>query len=518
MKKWGVILGSLLGAVAFILLLFFVGRGVYHSFSLNKHGDNSPRTEEKKEEKVPESIDVEKLEILTEDEVNMEVEDAAIRDVEQESTYVNSMELLPSLKNERATVSKNHVRVEDFPKSFASDEQKTITITSKDGKKATIAVPKEVTIFPVAKEESATIPVQLEVTGDKDLIKNIGLSSSDSSRVQLSENKGTETTLTCVDNAKAGDCSLSIYVSYQYSKKSKSTEEMSVRVHVDNMADWSSPIYDDTGAPLYLDAEGQTVARICDYVGRNHFYGDKKTMGWQEADGHSYYYSAAGIPVTGLQRIGGITYTFDDEGVLIDSSGERGIDVSRYQKDIDWNQVASSGVSFAIIRCGFRGAVGGNLVTDAYFKQNIERAKAAGVRVGVYFFTQAITETEAAEEAAMALSLCEKYSLDLPIFIDSEGAVNGRANDLDAEKRTRILKSFCDTVTQGGRAAGVYASKSWYEHNLHAKDLEKYVIWVAQYNTECTYYGKIDYWQYSSKEQIPGIVGDVDVDVIYTKR
>ena len=194
---------------------------------------------------------------------------------------------------------------------------------------------------------------------------------------------------------------------------------------------------------------------------------------------------------------------------------EKGIDVSLYQKEIDWEQVAASGVTFAIIRCGFRGAVTGKLVEDSYFRRNMEGAKAAGIRVGVYFFTQAISEEEAIEEANMVLSLCKNYTLDLPIFIDTENAVDGRANGLDNRTRTNYIKKFCDTIQSNGYTPGVYASKNWYYEKVYAKELENYCNWVAQYSDVCDYEGKKDFWQYSSKEQINGIQGNVDVNIRY---
>ncbi|MBR5317656.1 MAG: glycoside hydrolase family 25 protein, partial [Lachnospiraceae bacterium] len=167
-----------------------------------------------------------------------------------------------------------------------------------------------------------------------------------------------------------------------------------------------------------------------------------------------------------------------------------------------------------IIRCGFRGSASGRMVEDSFFRRNIEGAIAEGIDVGVYFFTQAINEKEAIEEADMVLALCKEYELDYPMFIDTEKGPNGRANGLDKETRTRVIKAFCERITEAGHRAGVYASTSWYRNQLNAKELEQYCIWVAQYNVECTYKGKADYWQYTSKGQIAGIEGYVDMDII----
>ena len=156
----------------------------------------------------------------------------------------------------------------------------------------------------------------------------------------------------------------------------------------------------------------------------------------------------------------------------------------------------------------------GTIVEDPYFKQNIQGAKEAGLQVGVYFFTQAITEQEAIEEASMAIQMCQGYQITLPIYIDSENAVNGRANNLDRATRTRCLEAFCETINNSGYTGGVYASKTWYYDKVYTQSLEKYNIWVAQYNTECNYVGKTDLWQYSSKKSIAGITGFVDVNLV----
>ena len=136
-----------------------------------------------------------------------------------------------------------------------------------------------------------------------------------------------------------------------------------------------------------------------------------------------------------------------------------GIDVSKWNRNIDWEKVKESGVRFVIIRCGYRGSKTGALVEDPYFRQNIKGATDAGLKVGIYFFTQAITPAEAVEEASMALKLVEGYELDYPIFIDTEGS-GGRADSLDTETRTAVCEAFCETVEQAGYEAGVYASRN----------------------------------------------------------
>lgn len=202
----------------------------------------------------------------------------------------------------------------------------------------------------------------------------------------------------------------------------------------------------------------------------------------------------------------------------VSKTGVLGIDVSKWQKEIDWDKVKNEGVDFAIIRCGYRGSVTGSLVEDPYFEQNIKGARAAGIKVGVYFFTQAVNEVEAVEEASMVISLVRDYELQYPVFIDTEGAGgNGRADSLNVEERTAVCEAFCATVKNAGLEAGVYASRNWYNNKLTANTLESYAIWLAEYRSVPLYQGYYQMWQYTSKGKINGINGNVDLNVSYRK-
>lgn len=193
-----------------------------------------------------------------------------------------------------------------------------------------------------------------------------------------------------------------------------------------------------------------------------------------------------------------------------------GIDVSKWQGEIDWKLVRDAGIEYAIIRCGYRGSVTGSLVEDPYFEQNIKGALAAGVKVGVYFFTQATNEVEAVEEASMVVSLIRDYDIEYPVFIDTEGAGgNGRADDLDVETRTMVCDAFCRTVENAGYEAGVYASRNWYNSRLDTASLERYVIWLAEYRSVPIYKGYYQMWQYTSGGSVNGIAGNVDLNISY---
>lgn len=206
----------------------------------------------------------------------------------------------------------------------------------------------------------------------------------------------------------------------------------------------------------------------------------------------------------------------EDKTIKKSDKSTFGIDVSAYQGDIDWQRVKASGVDFVILRAGYRGSKTGVLVEDSYFEKNLQGAREAGIQVGVYFFTQAVSEVEAVEEASMVVSLLEKSKIDYPIFIDTEGAGgNGRADLLDVDTRTAVCKAFCKTVESAGYHGGVYASRSWYYRNLNASELEDFVIWDAEYVGSPQYTGKFDMWQYTSSGLIDGINTRVDLDVSY---
>ena len=194
-----------------------------------------------------------------------------------------------------------------------------------------------------------------------------------------------------------------------------------------------------------------------------------------------------------------------------------GIDVSKWNKEIDWEQLRKEGVEFAIIRAGYRGSVSGSLVIDPYFEQNIKGAVQNGIDVGIYFFTQAVDEREAVEEASMVLSQVRGYDVTYPIFIDTEGAGGkGRADELDVPTRSKVCQAFCETIRSGGYTAGIYASKNWLNNRL---DITKFsgdnVIWLAEYRDEPTYGGTYGMWQYTSAGRINGIEGRVDFNLCY---
>lgn len=190
------------------------------------------------------------------------------------------------------------------------------------------------------------------------------------------------------------------------------------------------------------------------------------------------------------------------------------IDVSTFNGVVKWDKVAKN-CDGVIIRAGYRGYGSGELVTDSRFTENIKGAKKAGLKVGVYFVTQAITEQEGKSEAKYTLDLVKGFKLDLPIFIDSENGNNqgtGRADrgKLNRSKRSLILRAFCLEIEKAGYTAGVYASQAWFIDDLDLATLKQFYIWVAKYSDVApTIY--FNAWQYSSTSKIDGITGNVDV-------
>lgn len=197
------------------------------------------------------------------------------------------------------------------------------------------------------------------------------------------------------------------------------------------------------------------------------------------------------------------------------------IDVSKYNGNVDYPKVKNN-CEGVIIRAGYRGYSTGKIATDVHFKRNIVGAAACNIPKGVYFVTQAITQAEGKEEAWYTLDLVKQYKLNLPIFIDAEDSnvkATGRADrgKLSKDKRTGIIKAFCDEIEKKGYIAGVYASESWFRDMLNISKLDKYYLWVAKYSSKEPGI-KWDAWQYTDKGQISGITGNVDMSKFKTVK
>ncbi|MCR5354634.1 MAG: hypothetical protein K6E43_03525 [Lachnospiraceae bacterium] len=275
---------------------------------------------------------------------------------------------------------------------------------------------------------------------------------------------------------------------------------------------------DEAGNLLYVDEACTTPATAANYVEGATYYYKVETQqvvytGWQTINGETYYYDANHNMVTGQQTIGGVIYNFNADGTLVRALGA-GIDVSKFQGNIDWNRVKASGVNYAIIRCGGRYSGSRGLFEDPKYAANVAGASAAGLRVGIYFYSTATNTTEAVEEASLAVALARKGNVSLPVFIDMEDSM------IPKGQATAIAQAFCQTVNSAGYTSGVYANINWWTSYLDYGVLSPYKIWIARYNSSLsggryTWNGRCDYWQYSETGHVDGISGTVDLDYAY---
>ena len=381
---------------------------------------------------------------------------------------------------------------------------KTLELPVKVTAKMAITLDKTaVTVYP-----KSTATVTATVSGSGTVTAN----SSDTNIATVSVNGKTIT----ITGVKAGSATITaVYKEGNSEVKATCT----VKVGTSNPREDKTTVLKDTsGRELYvLDGNNQYIlAHYADYYTSSKFYIKEATRytGWQTLDGKVYFFKADGDKVTGEQVIQGAKYNFASDGSLVVGSGTMGIDVSKWNGTIDWNAVKNSGVSYVIIRVGYRGSSQGALIEDPKFKTNIKGATAAGIKVGVYFFTQAVDEVEAVQEASMVLDRISGYKISYPVFLDVEGS-GGRGDKIDSATRTAVCKAFCNTIQNAGYTAGVYANKTWLSQKMDAGALSGYKIWLAQYAKTPTYTGRYDLWQYRSNGKVSGISGNVDLNLSY---
>lgn len=228
-----------------------------------------------------------------------------------------------------------------------------------------------------------------------------------------------------------------------------------------------------------------------------------------------------GVPVNELTEefftveSGKIKYTGSDYEVL------RGIDVSEHQLDIDWQQVAGAGIDYAYIRVGRRGYTEGGLFEDPYFKANVQGAQAAGLKVGVYMFSQAITVQEAIEEARFVLERISDYNITLPVVFDWEKIESGdaRTAGLTMEGRTDCAVAFCETVKNAGYVPCIYFNRNLGYYGYDLTRLTGYEFWFALPESGFpNFYYAADMWQYSFTESVPGIGVETDMNLWFIPK
>ncbi len=193
-----------------------------------------------------------------------------------------------------------------------------------------------------------------------------------------------------------------------------------------------------------------------------------------------------------------------------------GIDVSQHQGSIDWEAVRSGGIDFAFIRIGYRGYSVGVIKPDDRARENLAAAKAAGLQVGVYFYAQAVNTEEAAEEAAWCLDFLQDETLDLPVVYDWEWAGQGtRTGAMDKATLTECVKVFCDAIEQAGYQSMVYFNNHVARDLMDLQELARYPFWLAQYKDAMDFPWQVDFWQFTEEGTVPGIEGNVDIDLMF---
>lgn len=215
-------------------------------------------------------------------------------------------------------------------------------------------------------------------------------------------------------------------------------------------------------------------------------------------------------------------FNVDENGVVEYNDGtissKKGIDVSKFQGDIEWDEVKQDGVEYAFIRMGYRGyGSEGKLVTDETFEKNIKEATESDIDVGVYFFSQAINEEEAIEEANYVLEAIAGYDVNYPVVIDIEEVTDksARTADMTKEDWTKVCIAFCETIKEAGYTPMVYGNLKTFFIMLDMEQISMYDKWFAQYDTSVYFPYEFKIWQYSDSGSIKGISTDVDLNVSF---
>lgn len=426
-----------------------------------------------------------------------ESESGSSKPTESESTKPSESESTKPSESESATESSTAATEPTKTPETKPEEVKVKKITISGS--ATVEVGQTVSLsVTVSPDNAANKSVRWEIVSGKEFVSV--------------DDKGT------VKGVKAGEAKIKA-VAQDGSNVESGISTVKVTEKKINRGDTKTLLKDKNGNQLYCkDGDTYREATTADYYTKDKFYRKKANVeyrytGWQTIDGKRFFYDKNGTAVTGEQVIQGVKYTFNGDGSL-NTGTVMGIDISKHNGNIDWNAVKNSGVQYVILRCGYRGSASGVLVEDQKFKSNIQGATAAGLKVGIYFFSQAVNEVEAVEEASMTLSLIKKYRITYPVYIDVESA-NGRADGISKAARTSVINAFCQTIRNSGYMPGLYANKNWLTEKINTGALGGCKIWLAQYVAAPTYGGRYEMWQYSSRGSIAGIKGNVDLNVSY---
>lgn len=209
------------------------------------------------------------------------------------------------------------------------------------------------------------------------------------------------------------------------------------------------------------------------------------------------------------------TFGTDESGYLRYANAPIGIDVSSYQGEVDWQQVAEAGVDFVMLRVGYRGYTKGSIMADEMFESNMTGALSAGLDVGVYFFSQAINVWEAEEEADYVLEQIAPYNVTYPVAFDWESVddADARTKGFGSDEVTRCAGAFCDAVAAAGYTPLIYFNMDQGYLAYRLERLKDYPFWLAEYHDSPEFYYHFDLWQYTHQGDVPGIIGAVDMDL-----
>lgn len=209
---------------------------------------------------------------------------------------------------------------------------------------------------------------------------------------------------------------------------------------------------------------------------------------------------------------------YEEGGFIRYEDAMVGIDVSAHQDEIDWGKVKADGVDFAIIRAAYRGYTNGGISMDPYFLQNLQGAKDAGLLVGAYLFSQAVSEEEAREEAEFLLECLDGAELDLPVYYDWEPVeAEARTDGVSGTEVTAFAREFCSVVEEAGYEAGVYFNESMGYMFLYLPELQQYEFWLAQYLDAPDFYYNFTTWQYTASGEVDGIEAPVDLNLRFVR-
>lgn len=283
------------------------------------------------------------------------------------------------------------------------------------------------------------------------------------------------------------------YLAYKKSTISTSKEVSTNKIEEDLINDFKDSVNNPSEITIYDIEEGYLTVEYN-----------------QKADKHEYNWDE-------YLQVDGKFYQYEDDNYKT----KLGIDVSDYQGKIDWEKVKDAGIEFAILRIGFRGyGQTGNIVLDSKFEENYKSAIDNGIKVGVYFFSQAINEDEVKEEAEFVLKNIEGKEITYPVTFDLEKIKNdtARTDNLTLDEITNMTLEFCKIIESNGYTASIYGNSKTFTTKMKLELFNDYNKWYADYQEKPLYPYEFNIWQYTETGSVDGIAGNVDIDICFQQR